>query len=157
RLTYGVLGPLRKENELRPGDSLVLSFTIEGLRHDAEGKVRYTTSIEVTDDKGKVIYTRAPKEQDATCTLGGHQVPAYVRLDTGFQQPEGDYTIRATITDLESKKSQTLTHKTRLLKRDFGVVRITLTNDPEAHVPTPVFGVGQSMWVNATAIGFARD
>src|SRR5262249_33603467 len=40
---------------------------------------------------------------------------------------------------------------------EFGLARITASEDQEGLVPAAAVGVGQSLWVSAAVVGFARD
>src|SRR5438445_13739069 len=83
RLTYGVLGPTRTDTKVLPGDSLFLSFEIEGITADKFGKVNYSTSIEVTDNKNKVLLRQPSRDLSVVNSLGGNSLPAVARLDIG--------------------------------------------------------------------------
>ena len=48
RSTHGVLGPVRTEESLLPGDTLFLCFDLDGITVDGTGKVRYSIATEVT-------------------------------------------------------------------------------------------------------------
>jgi hypothetical protein len=156
RLTYGIQGPTRADTRFLPGDSLILSFDIEGVTTDDAGKVQYSTTTEVVDGKGNRVFQQPPRNLDATNALGGNTIPAYAQVDIGLQQPEGDYTLNVTVTDLPSRSTKTLTQKFQVLKSGFGVVRLGLSTDPDGLLPVPTPGVGQSVWVNSVLVGFER-
>jgi hypothetical protein len=155
--TYGVMGPPRADNKYLPGDNLVLSFDMEGVKLDERGRVLYSIAMEVTDGSGKVIYRQEPRNLDATCSLGGSSVPAYAKLLIGVDQPPGTYGLKVTVTDLASKSSKTLTSSYEVLPRSFGLVRLTTTADPDGRAPAPFFARGQTVSVNFAAVGFGRD
>jgi hypothetical protein len=71
RATHGLLGPIRSERRVLPGDSLCLAFDIEGITVGAHGRVRYAMGLEAVDAKGKVVYRQNPADQEATASLGG--------------------------------------------------------------------------------------
>ena len=54
RATYGILGPVRADSRVLPGDSYVVSFDIEGVRVGPDGKVSYTIATEVRNAAGGV-------------------------------------------------------------------------------------------------------
>ena len=157
RLSHGILGPTRVEKRIIPGDSLFVSFTIEGLQLDAAGKVRYSTLLEVIGADGKALVRQEGKPQEVINILGGHQVPAYAQLDIGLSQPPGDYTLKLTVTDKTSGKSQSLSHMGTILPKEFGLVRVTTSADENGAVPSGLLGPGQSMFVHALIVGFGRD
>jgi hypothetical protein len=157
RISAGIQGVTRPQTKFLPGDSLFVSFEIDGITIDDTGKVRYSTSTEITDSKGKVVFRGPTRDLEALAMLGGAKLPAYAQVDIGLDQPPGDYAVKVTVTDLATKKSQALTQKFGVLPKGFGVVRPTLTCDPEGQIPTGIFIPGQSLWLNFLVVGFARD
>ena len=55
RTTYGILGPARPDNKVLPGDTVVLSFGIKGMRANEAGKVRYRFGMDVTGVPEKAL------------------------------------------------------------------------------------------------------
>jgi hypothetical protein len=157
RATHGILGPARADSKLLPGDSLFLTFVIDGLKADDAGKVQYSIGTEVTDGQGKSVFRQPPRDQEAVNALGGGRVPAFAQVDVGPDQAAGEYTLKVTVTDRAGGGSQTLTHKCQVLDKALGVVRLTTTCDPEGQLPAGLLGPGQSLYVNGAVVGFARD
>jgi hypothetical protein len=156
RVTQGVLGPARADTRFLPGDSLIVSFDIEGVSPDAGGRVLYSTSTEVTDGRGQVVFRQPPRDLESVAALGGGTLPAYAQVDIGLNQPAGDYTLKVTVKDRAGGKSQALTQEFQVLPRSFGLVRVTATPDAEGQIPGGLLGAGQSVWVNAVVTDFAR-
>jgi hypothetical protein len=157
RLTFGALGPVRAEAKLLPGDNLFAGFDIEGITVDDSGKVRYSTSLDLVDSKGKVLFHQEPKDQETINSLGGNTLPAFAQVDIGLETPPGMYTLKVKVTDLASKKSQELVQKFEVLAKDFGLVRLSGTADPDGQDPIAALGTGQTLWVHAAAVGFKRE
>jgi hypothetical protein len=157
RTTHGVLGAARPENKFLPGDTFVLSFDVQGLKVDGDGNFFYSIAMEATDRDGKVLFTQAPRERQATNTLGGDSLPAFASLQIGLEQQPGSYTLKVTVTDLAAKTSRTLSRPYEVLPKAFGLVRPTLTSDPDGRYPAPFVAGGQSLWINFAAVGFGRD
>ncbi len=156
RTTYGVLGGPRADDRFLPGDTFVLSFDIDNIKSDANGNQFYSIGMEVTDSAGKVQFKQDPRDQQASNVLGGTSVPAFASLVIGLDQQPGRYTLKVTVTDLVAKAGQTLTRGYEVLPRGFGLVRPTVTSDPEGRYPAPFAAEGQSVWINFAAVGFAR-
>jgi hypothetical protein len=156
RVTHGLLGPTRKDTRFLPGDSLFLAFTIRGITADANGKVLYSIGTEVTDAAGKAVFRQPPQDREAINALGGDQLPAFAQVAVGQQQPAGEYTLKATVTDRANKQSQSLTQKFEVLRPDFGLVRLSGTSDAEGQVPAGILCAGGSLWVNGAVVGFQR-
>jgi hypothetical protein len=158
RSTYGILGPVRPDAKLLPGDSLYLFYDIEGITFDAAGKAKYSIGMEVTDSQGKTAFKQAPATLEGINALGGNKLPAHAHIDFGLDQPPGSYTVKIHVSDLAAKSSQSLTHKVDVLPKSFGLVRARLTGDPDGVVPLPAVGVvGQTVYFSCGVVGFERD
>lgn len=157
RPTHCVLGPARTADKVLPGDSYVLSFDIEGIATDDAGKARYSVGIDVADAGGKVLFKQEPKEQDAQTSLGGGRLPAYAQLNVGLDAKPGPYTLQVTVTDLATKKSAQLTRKAEVLPKDFGMVRLTTSSDPDGRYPISVPGSGDWLFLQCGILGFERN
>jgi len=157
RTTYGVLGPTRAEAKLLPGDNLVVHFDIENVAVDKDGKVQYSTALEVTDSASKVIFQSPPRDQELFNTLGGTSVPAYASVDLGLNQAPGDYTLKVTVKDRLSMKVASLIQKFQVLPAAFGFIRTTTTSDADGHHPAACLCVGESLYINSLVTGFTRD
>src|SRR5262249_47867911 len=142
RPTHCVLGPTRAADKVLPGDSYILSFDIEGIAIDDAGKARYSVGVDVSDADGKPLFKQDPKEQDAQTSLGGDRLPAYAQLNVGLEAKPGKYNLKVTVTDLATKKSATLTRAAEVLPKDFGMVRLTTSSDPDGRYPSSVSGTG---------------
>src|SRR5205807_10404140 len=76
RTPYGMFGPERPNNKILPGDLYRISFDVDGMKTDADGKVRYTLAMDVIDKSGKGLYSQPAKDQEAYLSLGGSRLPA---------------------------------------------------------------------------------
>jgi hypothetical protein len=157
RSTHGLLGVTRANDKLLPGDSYFVCFDIEGIQADEAGKVHYSTSFEVSDAQGKLLIKREPQDRVAAIALGGNRVPGFVHINVGLETPAGQYNLKVTVTDLTTKRSQSFSRDVEVLPKGFGLVRLTTTVDPEGQISVPVVAEGQALYVNFTAVGFARD
>jgi hypothetical protein len=156
RPTHCVQGPARTADKALPGDSYVLSFDIVGITIDEAGKARYSVGVDVSDADGKLLFKQEAKEQDAQTSLGGDRLPAYAQLNVGLEAKPGEYNLKVTVTDLATKKTATLTRKAQVLPKDFGLVRLTTSADPDGRYPNSTPGSGDWLWVQCGVVGFAR-
>lgn len=154
RSTHGLLGPERRDSALAPGDNLFVCFNINGIRVDADGKVRYSMAIELSDAAGKLVFRKAAKEQEARASLGGDSVPAYAQISVGLSTQPGDYRMKVIVKDLASGQEQILNRNLKVLAKDFALVRATVSLDEEAHYADSMFTCGQGVWVHSSAVGF---
>jgi hypothetical protein len=156
RTTYGIQGPTRTSTKFLPGDNLVLSFDIEGIKADENGKVLYSIGLEVTNSKGKVQFKQDPRDLEASNALGGTSMPAFVNLKIGLDQEPGTYKVKVKVTDRAAKTSAELTQSYEVVAKGFGLVRLATTFDPEGQIPAPCIAAGQTIMVNFAAVGFDR-
>jgi hypothetical protein len=157
RPTYGPLGAVREDPKLLPGDHVFLTFDIEGITADADGKVKYRIVTEVLNAENKRVYKDEPRDQQIVNALGGTSMPGYAQLDLGLNSPPGTYTVQVTVTDLATNRSGSLSRKFEVAKPAFGLVRVTTTADVDGETFQSVYPVGGSLWVNFGVVGFARD
>jgi hypothetical protein len=157
RFTRGILGPPRHDAKLLPGDNLYLSFDIEGITIADDGKVLYSTGIEVLDPSGKSIFKQDPRKAQAIASLGGNRVPGFATVDVGLSQPPGEYTMEVTVIDEASGKKASLKKTFEVREKAFGLVRLAATSDPEGLLPVPTPGAGQGIWLHFGVVGFERD
>ena len=158
RNTYGELGGTRPEAPLLPGDVLFVGFDIEGITIDPAGQVNYTMAMEVIDSSGKALFKQEPAVKTDFVPLGGTKLPARAFITVGLDQPPGEYTLKVTVTDTATKASRVLERKFKVLPKDFGIVMVYTSIDPDGRVPAPTTGiVGQSFFVQFGIIGFGRD
>jgi hypothetical protein len=157
RFTYGALGPTRPDGKILPGDTVFVSYDVDGMSVDDAGMVHFSTEVVLQDAKGKQIFKQLPKDEEALNALGGANMPAFVEVNIGLEHPTGESSLKVTLTDLTSKKSQTFTKKLDVAAKGFGMVGVTTTADAEGKVPIVSLGAGQAVWINASVVGFAVD
>lgn len=157
RATYGVLGPPRPDAKLLPGDDFVLSFDIQGAQANAAGKILYAVGMEVVNKKGKVQFRQIPNELEANVPPGGGRLPACAHVQIGLDQEPGEYTVKVSVTDRVAGITRDFTRPCEILPKAFGLVRLTITNDPEGKIAAPSFQQGQTGWINFVAVGFAHN
>ena len=160
RNTYGVLGPTRANSKLLPGDILFVSYDIDGIAINEEGRVHYSMVMEVVDKNGKPTLKQDPFEKIELVPLGGNRVAARAFVTLGVDHPAGEFTMKVTVTDkaAKDKPSQTLERKFEVLAPDFGIVAVYGSLDERGQTAAPTTGVvGQAIFINYTAVGFKRD
>jgi hypothetical protein len=156
RITHGIQGPTRTGTKFLPGDQLVICFDVEGLKADDDGKVQYSIGLKVTDSKGDLQFKQDPTKLQANNALGGDSMPAFANIKIGLNQEPGSYKVTVTVNDLAAKTSAELTQSYDVLKKDFGLVRLSTTLDPDGKIPAPLPAAGQTLLVNFAAVGFDR-
>jgi hypothetical protein len=158
RLTVGELGPPRASARVLPGEVLFIAYDIDGLTIDKSGVVKYTMGMEVQDAAGRPVFKQEPQELPETLPLGGNKLPARVFITIGLDQPAGMYTCKVTITDTVNKASNNLSVKFEVLPKDFGIVQVFTSYDPEGKFVAPTAGqVGQMLYIHHSVPDFKRD
>jgi hypothetical protein len=147
---------VRDSNQLLPGDHVYISFDIEGITVNNDGKVLYGMTTEVLDANGKSLFKEAPRDMEVINALGGRTVPAFTQMDVGLEAKPGKYTLKVTVADRANKRSQSLSRTFEVVPKGFGLVRLTTTLDQEGRVPVSSFSTGESLWVNCAVVGYQR-
>jgi hypothetical protein len=159
RFTYGILGQDRPDDKVIPGDTLIVAFDIEGLQVKEDGKVRYSTSMELLNKDGKSEFKENPIERESINTLGGSHLPCWSRVSIGTDTPAGQYTVKISVADASVKdgKPVSVERKFEVTAPRFGIILTGLGYDkpPQAPPPAPPLGVpGQQLLAYFTVVGF---
>jgi hypothetical protein len=162
RFTYGILGQDRPDNKVIPGDTLIIAFDVDGLQVKEDGKVRYSTAMELLDKDGKSQFSEKPIERESVNALGGSHLPCWSVVNIGTSTPPGQYTVKVAVADTSAKDSKPITveRKFEVVAPQFGVVRAGFGYDkpPQAPPPAPPVAVaGQQLLVFFAVVGFKSE
>jgi len=160
RVTYGILGPKRPNNQILPGETFFFSFDILNLPIIKEGEIQYSMGMELINPMGQSEYKREPQKDPIKVlhVLGGNSVPAFAHAGTEATYPPGKYTLKVTVIDGVSKKAQTISQDFQVLGKDFGIGDLVLTYDPQGVLSAPAWAVtGQTLLLNFSVFGFKAD
>jgi hypothetical protein len=158
RWTYGPLGAERPSHKFLPGEMLMLSFDIGGLKSDESGRVAYGIGLEVIDLKGQRLVSQEPQNLQAVNYLRGARMPSVANLQIGLDQAPGNYLLKVTVNDRTAKTMQLLERPFEVLTPNFGLVHVGTSLDLDGLVPAPAAGIlGQTLYVNFAAVGFGRE
>jgi hypothetical protein len=158
RFTYGILGQTRKEEKFLPGDVVCLLFDVKNLKMKDNGEIQYSMGFEVTKKgQNKPVQKREPQDLVAVNSLGTGNFPSFAiwPIPRDSESP-GEYTLKITVTDRQTKKSATLSKKFEVVQTKLGFVGMRLssmTGDPVAPVAVP----GQRMALHYSLVGFDID
>jgi hypothetical protein len=157
RVTYGILGPERKDNKMLGGDVFVVTFDIDGLEvNKDDGKIKYGMLMVLTDAQGKEQFKKDSPELEAINALGGSRLPAYAMSDIGTDTPPGEYTLKVIVTDRATKATKELVRKFEVQPKKLGIARLGLFNERGMPVP-PIVVAGQTVLVSFALVGFDLD
>jgi len=158
RLTYGELGPTRKDSRLIPGDVLFIAYDIEGISIGNDGIAKYSMAMEVADASGKTIFKQAPRDLEEVIPLRGFKIPARAFIQIGLDQDPGMYTCKLSVTDPKMNRSNSLAVKFEVLKPEFAIVAVRTAYDPRGELNAPSGGVvGQPLFILFVVATFQRD
>jgi hypothetical protein len=158
RLTYGHLGPARESAKYLPGDVIHLVFEVQNMTFDSDGKASYAVGLEILDGKGAELHKQKPRNATSRNYLGGIILPCAANMQVPLETPPGNYTLRVSVIDNTTKKAVTTERKIEVLPKGFGLVHVGTSADPDATIAwSPVGVIGDSMYLNFSAVGFARD
>src|SRR5580765_6595123 len=75
RPSYGPLGAARTNTKCVPGDSLFMTYDIEGLKINPKTmRANYVTTLELVDSTGQVAFKK-DTPNDVAPQLGGNRMP----------------------------------------------------------------------------------
>src|SRR5579862_3615360 len=158
RLTYGHLGPARESAKYLPGDVIYLVFEVQNMTFDSDGKASYAVGLEILDGKGTELHKQKPRNATSRNYLGGITLPCAANMQVPLETPPGNYTLRVSVVDNATQKAVTAERKIEVLPKGFGLVQVGTSADPDATIAwSPVGVIGDSIYLNFSAIGFARD
>jgi hypothetical protein len=159
RFTYGILGQDRPDDKVIPGDTLVVAFDIDGLQVKDDGKVNYSTAVELLNKAGKSEFKENPIDRESVNTLGGSHLPAWSIVTIGTDTAPGQYTVKISVADTSVKggKPVAVERKFEVVAPRLGIIRAGLGYDkpPLAPPPAPPLAVpGQQLLAFFTVVGF---
>jgi hypothetical protein len=158
RLTIGHLGPQRDSAKYLPGDVIYLLFEVQNMTFDKDGKTSYAVGLQILDAKGNELHKQNPRSAVARNYLGGSTVPCAANMQVPLEIPPGMYTLRVTVVDNATKQTVAAERKVEVLAKGFGLVNVGTSADTAATIAwSPVGVVGDSIYLNFSAVGFARD
>ncbi len=158
RLTFGFFGPKRADAKYLPGDLIILAYDLKNISFDKDGTATFAVSMELTDAAGKSLYKQPPRTAPSRNYLGGNSVSAIATQYIPPDFPPGTYTLTVTVEDKATKARQSIKQQVQVLPANFGLVMVGTSLDPEGRLPiSPVATVGESLYLNVSVAGFARE
>ena len=108
-------------------DTLIITYDLTGLTVDPKsGKVKFSTKLELINDKGASIFDKTDN-YDPVLQLGGGKMPSLAHITPGAAQAAGKYTARITITDLldkNEKNGKTFNYPFEILGDKLGFIQV---------------------------------
>ncbi|HMP03571.1 MAG TPA: hypothetical protein PKC45_13825 [Gemmatales bacterium] len=156
RCTMGLFGPaMAAGRTVLPGDVVTLTFDVDGLKRDSEGRCRFSTTLQVEDSQGKVHFADTSDSPTVGSLQGVGRVRHAVQVTIALNQTAGAYKLKLTVTDHLTKKDAKHEHTITVGQPEFGLVRTQMMTDPNSRQPSaPVGIVGQVLSISTVAVGF---
>jgi hypothetical protein len=124
RPCYAPFGATRYDTNCLPGDVLFLTYDIENLVLDKNGKASYVTILELLDAQGKSIFKKET-ENEVVPQLGGTRMPGDLHVIMGPQQAPGKYSIKLTVHDKLGKDAKAFSYGFNVIAPQFGFVGVS--------------------------------
>ncbi len=108
-----------------PGDSLFITYDIEGLKtQDKTGRASYVTTLELIDSTNKVAFKK-DTPNNVNLPLGGSRMPGDLIIVLGSNQKPGKHKVRLTVTDNLAKQAKSFEYAFDVVAPDFSFVGVS--------------------------------
>jgi hypothetical protein len=125
RPCYAPFGATRLDSNCLPGDTLFITFDIEGLAIDPKtGKANYDTVLELLDADKKVLFKNTSMNE-VRPQLGGTRMPGQLDLFTGVKRPPGRYTVKLSVYDKVGKDGKAFNYAFVVVPEAFGFIGVS--------------------------------
>jgi len=125
RPAYGPLGATRTNTKCVPGDSLFITYDIEGLKiNEKTQRANYTTTLELIDSTNQVAFKKVTPN-DVAPQLGGTRMPGDLFVILPRDQKPGKHSVRLTVSDTLAKESKSFDYPFLVVAPEFSFVGIT--------------------------------
>jgi hypothetical protein len=151
RLTYGPHGPLRPDHRVLPDEEINLEYVMRGVAKDQKGEVDLAVTGELRDRNDKKWAELAPTPIKGL--LRGSTFPGQFSCELSANQPPGEYRTRTRVVDKVTGRSVNFEHPVYVLRSEFGLVRLRLTQDKDGAWPAGAnLTVGQQFFVRGRVV-----
>ena len=125
RPSYGPLGAYRADTNCVPGDSLFITYDIEGLKvHGTTGRANYLTTLELIDSSNKVAFKK-DTPNNVGLPLGGSRMPGDLIVFLGSNQKPGKHKVRLTVKDNLAKDAKSFEFAFNVVPPEFSFVGVS--------------------------------
>jgi hypothetical protein len=125
RPSFGPLGATRQDTKCVPGDSLFITYDIEGLKVNPKTfKANYVTTLELIDGTNKVAF-KQETPNDVAPQLGGTRMPGDLFVLLPRTQKPGKHKVRLTVNDTLANEKKSFEYPFDVVAPDFSFVGVT--------------------------------
>jgi hypothetical protein len=151
------LSPPRPESGYCPGETVIYSFDIVGLKETPDHSFRLEIAGKLLDAHGKEVFSFTSPIQ-GNPQLGLRSLRGNAVMGLSAAQAAGAYTLRVTIKDLVCSVEATFERRVRVTPPEFKLMSAAFSADEAGQVPVAALvQVGQVVRLNATYIGFGMS
>ena len=125
RPSYGPLGAHRADTNCVPGDSLFMTYDIEGLKVDDKTvRANYLTTLELIDSNNNVAFKK-DTVNNVNLPLGGSRMPGDLIVFLGSNQKPGKHKVRLTVKDNLAKQTKSFEYAFNVVPPEFSFVGVS--------------------------------
>src|SRR5262249_20690927 len=124
RPAYGPLGATRLNTKCVPGDSLFITYDIEGLKIGKNLRANYMTTLELIDSTGKTAFKK-DTPNDVALQLGGTRMPGDLFVILPPSQKPGKHKIRLTVKDNLANETKSFEYPFDVIAPEFAFVGVS--------------------------------
>jgi len=153
---HGQFGPVRTSLDLYPGDEVVFTYTVEGVKTDPAGNVSCEFELKVSDASGNVVF-RDTNQPTQVLPTGVNSLPNATHFGFGLGTPPGQYKFTLVCTDKRQQLSDSFERIVNCLPVAFAIIQPRFSYDAKGETNASLIDVlGQSLFFRLSVIGFDR-
>ncbi len=154
---HGAHGPLRSSLEIVPGDEIVFSYAVGGMKTDDDGRVNGELKLKVTTESGEVLIDKSSPVKDVLA-FGGATLPGFANLNLGLNTPPGKYKFNLTFIDSIQNQSDSFERILTCRKPEFAIVKPRFSFDDRGESSASLTTtLGQRIYFNLAVVGFDKS
>jgi hypothetical protein len=152
------LSPPRADADYCPGETVLYTLDITGLKEAADRSVAVETAVRLSNAADKEVFFATYPQRERTPQLGLRSVRIVPSVDLPRTLPPGTYTFQARFKDLTSGEEAAFERRVRVKPSEFTLASAVYYADEGAQAPlAPAVLPGQKLWLKATYVGFGLD
>lgn len=156
--SHGLLGPARESDDVFPLDEYFVRYQVTGIKPDKDGKADLTTTVQLTNSEGKVVYEPEPKGKRIDLFQGGDTVQTSGFVTFSEKVPLGEYKLTVTVKDLTSKEAASFDRKLTCKPAKFQILIPRFARDADSKVPAGTTGlVGETLHYSLKVVGYDKS
>ncbi len=154
---HGQFGPERASLDLYPGDEVVFTYMIEGVKADPAGVVSCEFELKVSDDIGKVVYENSSRASQVV-PIGVDSIPNASHFGYGLGTKPGKYKVTVICKDNRQQISDSFERTVTCLPAAFAIIQPRFYYDAKGETSAALIDVlGQTIYFRLSVVNFDRS